>query len=93
MEKWMEKHKRFCDAGLPMSCAGVKLLLYQIKAGNYSAQSDIPTDLDKNSLKIPRKKTRHPHEEIDSILGEEIDIGDIGSVEASEAWSAHDESD
>ena len=93
MEKWTEKRKRFRDAGLPMSHAGVKPLLYQIKAGNYSAQSDIPADLDKNSLKIPRRKNRHPREEIDSILGEEIDIGDIDSVEASEAWSAHDESD
>src|SRR5258708_31027358 len=93
MVKWNERRQMFCAAGFPMSRAGDKPLLYQIKAGNYSSQSNIPSDQEENSLKIPRGRIRRPHVLIDSIPGKEIDIGDIDSVEASEAWSAHNESD
>ena len=77
MAKWRERCQMICDAGFPMSCAGDKPLLYQIKARNYSSQSNIPPNLDENSLKIPRERIRCPHGVIDLTLGKEIDIGNI----------------
>ena len=76
-----------------MAHAGDKLLLYQIKAGNYRPPSNTPSNQEENSLYIPRGRGRCPRVLINLIPGEEFDIGDIESVEASEAWSAHDESD
>ena len=93
MVEWRERRQMFRAAGFPMACAGDKPLLYQIKAGNYSPPLNTPSNQEENSLNIPRGRGRCPHVSIDSIPGEEFDIGDIGSVEASEAWSAHDESD
>ena len=93
MAKWQERRQAFRDAGFPMSHAGDKPLLYQIKAGNYSLPTNIPANQEENSLRTPRERVRHNRVSIDSIAGEEIDIGDIDSVEESEEWSAHDESD
>ena len=75
-----------------MSCAGDNPLLYQKKAGNYNPQSNIPPDQEENSLEVLRRRTKCLHISIDSVPGKEFDTGDTDSVEASEAWSAHDES-
>ena len=92
MAKWTERRQMFCAAGFPMSHAGDKPLLYQIKAGNYNPQSNIPPDQEENSLEVLRRRTKCLHISIDSVPGKEFDTGDTDSVEASEAWSAHDES-
>ena len=83
----------FRDAGLPMACAGSKPLLYQIKAGNYSSLSNTPSDQEENTLNIQRERRKQHGVSINSIPGEEVDIDDTDSGEASEAWSAHDKSD
>ena len=93
MVEWRKRRQEFRAAGFPMARAGDKPLLYQIKAGNYSPPSNTPADLEENSPNIPRGRGRCPRVSIDSIPGEEFDIGDIESVEASDTWSAHDESD
>ena len=93
MVEWRERCQMFCAAGFPMAHASDKPLLYQIKAGNYSPPLNTPSDQEENSPNIPRGRGRHPCVSIDLILGEEFDIGDIESVEASDTWSAHDESD
>ena len=92
MAKWKERRQEFRLAGLPMTHAGEKPLLYQIKAGNYSPMSDTPPDQGESASNIQRRSRRHPSVSIDSVPGEEFDIGDIDSVEESEAWSAHYES-
>ena len=74
--KWKEKGQAFCDAGFPMSCAGDKLLLYQITAGNYSLPTDILANQKENSLKTSRERVRHNCVSIDLIAGEEIDLED-----------------
>ena len=93
MVKWKERCQIFCDTGLPMTHAGDKPLLYQIKAGNYSPLSNTPSNQEENALTIQLERCRQPHVTIDSIPGEEVNMGDTDSGEASEAWSAHDKSD
>ena len=93
MAKWKERRQMFHDAGLPMARAGDKPLLYQIKAGNYSSLSNTPSNQEENALTIQRERRRQPHVSINWIPGEEVDLGDTDSGEASEAWSAHDKSD
>jgi len=93
MAKWKERRQMFHDAGLPMARAGDKPLLYQIKAGNYSSLSNTPSNQEENALTIQRERRRRPHVSINLIPGEEVDLGDMDSGEASEAWSAHDKSD
>ena len=56
MAEWRERHQMFCDAGLPMAHAGNKPLLYQIKAGNYSSLSNMPSDQEENTLNIQRER-------------------------------------
>jgi len=92
MAKWNERHQEFRLAGFPMTRAGKKPLLHEIKAGKYSMPSNTPPDLEENALNIQRGEHRHPNVSIDSIAAEELDLGDTDSVEESEAWSAHDES-
>src|SRR6267154_2388619 len=93
MAKWKERRQAFRDAGLPMARAGNKPLLYQIKAGNYSAPSNILSDLEENALNIQGRRRRQHNVAMNSIPGEEVDIDNTDSGEASDAWSAHDESD
>ena len=93
MAKWKEKRQMFCDTGLPMAHAGNKPLLYQIKAGNYSSPSNTPSDQEENTHNMQQERCRQYGVLINSIPGEEIDIGDMDSGEESEAWSAHDKSD
>jgi len=90
---WKERRQMFHDAGLPMARAGKKPLLYQIKAGNYSSLSNMLSDQEKNAPRIQKGRRRQPRISIDSIPGEEVDLGDTDSGDVSEAWSAHDESD
>ena len=80
------------DAGVPLARAGDKPLLYQIKAGNYGSLSNTPPNQEENTLNLQNGRRRRPRASIDSIAGEEVDIGDTDSGDVSEAWSAHDES-
>ena len=82
MVEWRKRRQMFRAAGLPMARAGDKPLLYQIKAGNCRPPSNTPSDQEENSPNIPRGRGRRPRVSIDSIPGEEFDIGDIESVEA-----------
>jgi len=92
MAKWRERRQMLRDAGVPMARAGDKPLLYQIKAGNYSSLSNTPPNQEENTLNLRNGRHRQPRASIDSITGEEVDIGDTDSGDVSEAWSAHDKS-
>jgi len=91
--EWEERRQALVAAGRFKGEAGNPPLLRDIQLNNSTIPSAPLSSAAQTVQNSQKGKGRQRRLSIDSLIGEEIDLGDLESDEGSEAWSVHDESD
>jgi hypothetical protein len=91
--EWEKRRQALVAAGRSKGEAGKSPLLCDIHLDNSPATSTALVSSAEIVQDSRKGKGRQHSPSIDSLMGEEIDLGESESEEDSEAWSVHDESD